>query len=346
MNALRSLWLLVILSGPLLGCPLESANPITAPSPEALDARLLGLWQQTGTERYFHVSTSDGSRLAIREVENGEETFWVAHSSVLGEAKYLNVRPGDSSYTYLLKYEFRDKDTLAASPLTIRAFGDALDAGHLEGRVAHYVAHTDFRFTDTSENIARFLSANGRVLFQEAEVWVFKRVREVPAIAPRPPALPVYPLHDAAWWGDVERAKRLVAEGADVNARDNSGLPPLYLAAVRGHEVIVDVLIRHGADVNVDVGTTPLYAAVREGHVAVASMLVASGAEVDVDDDRNMTPLHWAVAKNNPALVQLLLTSGADPNRRDMFGRTPLERAVTGGYDEIAELLKRHGAKE
>jgi hypothetical protein len=279
-------------------------------------------------------------------VENGEETFWIAHSSMLDNAKYLNIRPEDSIYTYLLKYEFRDQDTLAASPLTIRAFGKALDAGNLKGHVAYYVAHTDFRFTDTSENIARFLQANERVLFQGAEVWVFKRLQEVPAVAPPPPAAPVHPLHDAAWWGNVERARQLISEGADVNARDSSGLPPLYLAVVRGHQAIVDVLIRNGADVNVDVGTTPLYAAVREGHVAVASMLIANGAEVDVQDERDMTPLHWAVAKNNIALVRLLIASGADLNRRAMGGTTPLGRAVKGGYDDIAELLKRHGAKE
>jgi ankyrin repeat protein len=42
-------------------------------------------------------------------------------------------------------------------------------------------------------------------------------------------------IHDAAKAGNIEAVKQHLAAGADVNAKDDNGFPPLHLAAVRGH---------------------------------------------------------------------------------------------------------------
>jgi ankyrin repeat protein len=39
----------------------------------------------------------------------------------------------------------------------------------------------------------------------------------------------------------------LLANGADVNAENNAGSTPLYLAVVEGHENVVELLHQHGA---------------------------------------------------------------------------------------------------
>ncbi|MEE8216502.1 MAG: ankyrin repeat domain-containing protein, partial [Acidiferrobacterales bacterium] len=58
------------------------------------------------------------------------------------------------------------------------------------------------------------------------------------------------PLHDAAENGDLDKVKRLIGEGADVNARDDYSLTPLHFSAGAGHTAVVELLIAEGADVN------------------------------------------------------------------------------------------------
>ncbi|MGB8053052.1 MAG: ankyrin repeat domain-containing protein, partial [Azonexus sp.] len=50
--------------------------------------------------------------------------------------------------------------------------------------------------------------------------------------------------------GDVAAAQRLFAEGADVNARDETGATLLMLAAHAGELPMINILIAAGADVN------------------------------------------------------------------------------------------------
>ena len=50
--------------------------------------------------------------------------------------------------------------------------------------------------------------------------------------------------------GDLKKVKYLVENGADVNALDEWGKTPLYMASYRGHLDIVKYLLENGADVN------------------------------------------------------------------------------------------------
>ena len=64
----------------------------------------------------------------------------------------------------------------------------------------------------------------------------------------------------AARKGDIEAVKKSIADGADVNAKSESGTTPLHYAAVMGHKEIAELLIDNGADVNLkdDGGDTPV----------------------------------------------------------------------------------------
>ena len=60
------------------------------------------------------------------------------------------------------------------------------------------------------------------------------------------------PLHFAAQFGQVEMVKFLLAQGADVHARDGNRATPLFRAALRGQTACAELLIRAGADVNAE----------------------------------------------------------------------------------------------
>ena len=81
------------------------------------------------------------------------------------------------------------------------------------------------------------------------------------------------PLHMAASNGSLKAARVLASEfSASVNATDNGGLTSLHHAAINGSADVVQMLLDHGADVDVLslCGRTPLQCArdAHEGHQA------------------------------------------------------------------------------
>lgn len=58
-----------------------------------------------------------------------------------------------------------------------------------------------------------------------------------------------YPLHDAVLSADAEEVARLLEAGADPNAVDGRGMPPLIWAVYGGYTEIVELLCEAGADV-------------------------------------------------------------------------------------------------
>lgn len=87
-------------------------------------------------------------------------------------------------------------------------------------------------------------------------------------------------LREAAAAGDIEKMKSLIADGANVNANEDSHLLPLYAAIIEGQAEAVKFLIQQGANVNKTqaIDDTPLKAAVRAKRPDIFAILVAHGA--------------------------------------------------------------------
>jgi L-lactate utilization protein LutB len=86
-------------------------------------------------------------------------------------------------------------------------------------------------------------------------------------------------LHDAAAAGDVVKVRKLVAEGADIEARASDGTKPIHRAAHAGQVEAIQVLIELGADKEARTidGGRPLHCAADHGHVeAVRAPLLAT----------------------------------------------------------------------
>jgi hypothetical protein len=92
------------------------------------------------------------------------------------------------------------------------------------------------------------------------------------------------PLHLAAGTGQKTVAELLLADGADVNAADESDETPLHLAAASGHLDMVLLLISHGANVNAldEDDATPLDGA--SGMGMRAWLLFFGGREGESED--------------------------------------------------------------
>ena len=147
------------------------------------------------------------------------------------------------------------------------------------------------------------------------------------------PRLQYTPLHWAAFLGDWEIAEMLIFAGADLNAEDPWYSTPLYLAAEQAHLDFARKLIAEGANVDVRSsmwGYTPLHRAAwgpvvrrygpraekfgsdpNENYRAIISLLVSEGAEVNARDAEGETPLDQAIGGGTEQAVALLRSLGA-----------------------------------
>jgi ankyrin repeat protein len=139
----------------------------------------------------------------------------------------------------------------------------------------------------------------------------------------------------AAARGDAAEIKRLVAAGADVNARDGYGRTPLHVATFKKNRDAITALVKAGADINAkendrydavtiaavadDVGTlrmllqlgasakqitsrydgTALIAAAHLGHDLVVKMLIEAGAPLDHVNNLGWTALIESIVLGN-----------------------------------------------
>lgn len=127
-------------------------------------------------------------------------------------------------------------------------------------------------------------------------------------------------------------------------------LTPLHVAAQKGRENIVRILLQHNADCNAkdSDGLTPLVQAAISGHEDVVALLLDHGARISEVDDQCRTVLHWAVARQREGVLKVLLEHcGRDHaviDRYDSTGRAPVHIAIETGFEEGLRLLLQFGA--
>ena len=161
----------------------------------------------------------------------------------------------------------------------------------------------------------------------------------------RPPAGAV--LFDAAYAGNTELVRRIVAEGVDVNWRNAGGWTPLMIAAAERHLDTVIVLVDAKADPNQRnaYGRTALMFASRYGQVRIVERLLAAGADPNIvpTDASGINALAAAAIEGHVAVIRLLLDKGADPSIRTRSGQTALDLARANGRAEAARVLEAAG---
>ena len=170
----------------------------------------------------------------------------------------------------------------------------------------------------------------------------------LPARAAHRVSVQVSDLHWAALEDDVVEVKRLIAAGADLNARETlwGGERPLHYGAAGGGSGSVRALIAAGASLEArdDGGDTALYEALRpdDDNFRALAVLLVAGADPNAVKDGGSTPLHEAIQIEHAGgwnAVYLLRLFGADPNAALSYGSvsgvTPLHLAVLRPWDRF-----------
>lgn len=148
----------------------------------------------------------------------------------------------------------------------------------------------------------------------------------------------------------AEIAELLLNEGADVNARTETGLTPLHIALKRGFKDLVDVFLKYDVDPNIteyENRSSPLHLATLNNHLAPKSeemiirALLQKGADVDLKQIDGKTPLHIAASTRYLTnKLTPLLEMECDVDCQDSKGKTPLHMAcLNRNADNVQNLL-------
>ena len=159
----------------------------------------------------------------------------------------------------------------------------------------------------------------------------------------------VSPLHTAAATGNLPIVQYLLQQGANKDKATNDGVTPLYTAAQHGHLVVLKYLVEQGADKEkpANDGITPLMIAALKGHTAVVRYLLEQGCDVNlVRTDNGFSALGMAAQNNHIDVVRCLVEQGADKETADNVGFTPLMNAILNGHLTVVRYLLAQGANK
>jgi len=193
--------MMVLLATLLLvaGCE-DSKNPLSDPQSAKLETKLLGVWllhEDDGSVTYYHVGQAGdqfpAGMLRVVTVHSHQNQIdppeeCLAFPTSLGGNTFLNVvLQGDQkqvdamqaqgwnakavdAYTFF-KYQL-EGDRLTVWPIDGDAKRKAIESGKVKGVIE---PDKSPRFTDTTENVARFVADNAQGLFKAQDPGRFER---------------------------------------------------------------------------------------------------------------------------------------------------------------------------
>jgi ankyrin repeat protein len=152
------------------------------------------------------------------------------------------------------------------------------------------------------------------------------------------------PIHVAARRWDVPLVELLVKHGADVSQRRADGCTAHTIAELFGNHDIATRLLAHGA---ID-ELTPLEqfvaACARNDRTGANAMLASHPSLRSELRPEHHLMLHRPAESGNAPVLETMLACGFNPGAKDNESVTPLHRAAMGGHPDAVRVLLAHGA--
>ena len=168
--------------------------------------------------------------------------------------------------------------------------------------------------------------------------------------------LTVETFFNAVHGNDTNTVSKMLEANTNLVLAIYYGRLPITVAAGDGSIHIVELLLRQGADVNVQNDTwntsnarlTALEAAIWNGNTNLCKLLLEAGANPDLQSAFEGSALHYAFAYHRTEVAGWLLDYGADPflKKDNAYNKaTPFELAITQGDGKLVpRMLGQEGA--
>ncbi|KAL2832517.1 ankyrin repeat-containing domain protein [Aspergillus cavernicola] len=137
----------------------------------------------------------------------------------------------------------------------------------------------------------------------------------------------------------------LIKAGVNVNSVTGiNNVTPLLLATSKSHFRAAELLVNHGADVNIadTLGRSPLINAAELGTLSIVDLLVRRGADINHTNSAGRSALTFGVEKGAANVVQRLVDAGCDVNLVDHIEKTALYYAPGNWapWNRIDEIIQ------
>jgi ankyrin repeat protein len=163
--------------------------------------------------------------------------------------------------------------------------------------------------------------------------------------------MPTWDLHACARLNRLEELRRLIANGVNLNEKDEFGATALQYAISYKNLEVVGLLLEHSADVDVQDsdGSTALHIAIEGKLPTVAEKLLKRNPGVLTIADKHGNEPLWTAAfnpKGNYELVLLLLRYGANPEHRNNANLSPVDMARRRNDHTLVRILEPKGLRQ
>ena len=143
-------------------------------------------------------------------------------------------------------------------------------------------------------------------------------------------------------------AEALLQRGADVSLQSSNGDTALSLAAFYGFVKLVELALRHGAEINRQSGSvysTALMDAAWEGHVEVIDSLIRHGAAIDHQCHNGDTALILAAFRGHPAALWGRSTFRAQGGNISFIYFSHISPRIWGYFSKFLRSLNSCGSQ-
>jgi ankyrin repeat protein len=159
-------------------------------------------------------------------------------------------------------------------------------------------------------------------------------------------------IHISVIKNQIKKLNKYLANGVDVDSKGEYNCTPLHYACQEGNIEIVKILLKNGADVNIQNRYStfyPLFDAItsdnEDNYYPIIKLLIDAKADINSIDSFGNTILYYAIEKENIELIKLLISLGCDINRGSRYDKdSALHYAYFQKNEQIANLLIEAGA--
>lgn len=151
----------------------------------------------------------------------------------------------------------------------------------------------------------------------------------------------------SALWHSADRGLKRTTENLiasreiDLNQVDVNGQGALAQAVINGHDEIVRLLLKWGADphVRTEEGNTLLMLAVLARDPEIVALLLKREVDVNAQDQVGDTALMMAATAGEIGIIEMLIQAGADMQLRNGEELNAYQLALNAGHEQAAQLI-------